>query len=93
MDYDGKAKQYFVKRFCIETSTLNKPFLFITAVKGSRLVLATTAANPQLAITYRTSPQAPLQKLQYTPDTLAVQGRKAQGSRLTQHAVTQVTLV
>ena len=81
-----------MKRFYIETSTLDKPFLLITAAKGSRLVLATTAAQPQLAITYRINPQAPLQKLQYNLNTLAVKGWKAQGSRLTQHKVIQVAL-
>lgn len=91
--YDGKTKQHFVKRFCIETSTLDKPFPFITTAKGSKLVLATTAAQPQLAITYRTAPKAPAQKLQYDLETLAVKGWKAQGSRLTQHAVTKVALV
>ena len=91
--YDGgRTQQYFVKRFYIETSTLDKPFLLITAAKGSRLVLATTAAQPQLAITYRINPQAPLQKLQYNLNTLAVKGWKAQGSRLTQHKVIQVAL-
>lgn len=91
--YDGKTQQYFVKRFCIETTTLDKKFFFIAAAKGSRLVLATTAAQPQLSITYRTSTQAPLQKLQYELDTLDVKGWKAQGSRLTKHQVTQVALL
>jgi len=49
--YDGKTKQYFVKRFCIATTTLDKQFPFIAAAKGSQLVLATTAAQPQLSIT------------------------------------------
>ena len=91
--YDGKTQQYFVKRFCIETTTLDKKFSFIDAAKGSRLVLATTAAQPQLSITYRTSAQAPLQKLQYELDTLDVKGWKAQGSRLCKHKVTQVKLL
>ena len=91
--YDGKAKQYFVKRFCVTTITLDKPFLFIAADRGSRLVLATTTAQPQLAITYRTSTQAPLQKLQYNLGTLDVKGWKASGSRLSKHKVTQVKLV
>ena len=61
--------------------------------RGSRLVLATTTAQPQLAITYRTSTQAPLQKLQYNLGTLDVKGWKASGSRLSKHKVTQVKLV
>ena len=91
--YDGKTKQYFVKKFCIETTTLGKKFSFITAAKGSRLVLVTTATHPHLSITYRTSPSAPLQTLRYDLDAIDVKGWKALGSRLTKHYVTQVELL
>ncbi len=39
---DGESKQYMVKRFLIETSTLDKEFGFISEGIGSRLVLVTT---------------------------------------------------
>ena len=91
--YGGKPKQYFVKRFCIETSTLDKKFSFIAPTPGTRLVLATTEAYPQLSITYRTSAQATPQTLRYALEGLPVQGWKAQGSRLTQHTVTKVALL
>ncbi|MEL6539402.1 MAG: DNA gyrase/topoisomerase IV subunit A [Bacteroidota bacterium] len=91
--YDGKAKQYFAKRFCIETTTLDKKFDFMTATKGTRLVLATTDVHSQLSITYRTSAQAATQMLRYDLEALAVKGCKAQGSRLAKHTVTKVTLL
>jgi topoisomerase IV subunit A len=91
--YDGKTKQYFVKKFCIETTTLDKKFSFIAAAKGSRLVLITTTTHPHLSITYRTSPSAPLQTLRYDLDAIDVKGWKALGSRLTKHHVTQVELL
>ena len=91
--YDGKTKQHFVKRFCIETTTLDKKFSFIPDTRGSKLVLATTEAHPQLSITYRTSAQATTQTLRYDLDTLAVKGWKAQGNRITQHTIKQVTLL
>jgi topoisomerase IV subunit A len=91
--YDGKTKQYFVKKFYIETTTLDKKFSFIAAAKGSRLILVTTATNPHLSITYRTSPSAPLQTLRYDLDAIDVKGWKALGSRLTKHHVTQVELL
>ena len=91
--YDGKTKQYFAKRFCIATTTLDKKFSFITTAKGSRLVLATTQAAPRLSITYRTSSQAPLQTLPYDLGALAVKGWKAVGNRLNRHQVTQVKLL
>jgi topoisomerase IV subunit A len=91
--YDGKTQQYFAKRFCIATTTLNKKFGFITTAKGSHLVLATTATNPQLTITYRTSPQAPLQILRYDLEALDVKSKQALGGRLTKHYVIQVELL
>ncbi len=88
--YDGKTQQYYAKRFCIVTTTPNKKFSFISASKGSRLVLATTQTAPQLSIKYRTGPKAPLQTLQYDLGKLDVKGWKALGSRLTQYQVAQV---
>ena len=39
--YDGKLKNYYVKRFCVETTTPNKKFTFISLNKGSKLEYAT----------------------------------------------------
>ena len=91
--YDGHTKQYFVKRFCIATTTLDKKFSFITAAPGSRLVLATTETQPQLSITYHTGSQASPQELRYSLDSLDVKGWRALGSRLTKHDVIHVKLV
>jgi topoisomerase IV subunit A len=88
--YDGKAEQYFVKRFRVDTTTLGKKFAFIVTAKGSYLVLVTTAVTPQLSITCRVSAQAPPQTLCCDLGELEVQGRKALGSRLTKHQVTRV---
>jgi len=91
--YDSKTRQYFVKRFCIETTTLDKKFSFVPEKPGTKLILATTSLQPQLSITYRTAPQASTQTLRYDLEALDVKGWKAQGSRLTQHRVQQVALL
>ena len=39
--YDGKLKNYYVKRFCVETTTPNKKFTFISLNKESKLEYAT----------------------------------------------------
>lgn len=44
--YDGDKKQYNVKRFHIETQTLDQKFLFIKEGKRNRLELATTDPHP-----------------------------------------------
>ena len=73
-----------------EATNPGKKFSFVATTKGSRLVLATLAESPKLSITYRTTPQAPPQTLRYDLDTLDIKGWKAAGSRLTNHAITQV---
>lgn len=40
--YDSKNKEYYVKRFLVETSTTGKKFEFITEHRGSKMILATT---------------------------------------------------
>ena len=45
---DNEKLQYNVKRFKIETNTLNNKFLFIKEGKGNRLVKASTADEPIL---------------------------------------------
>ena len=35
--FEGKQKKYYVKRFNVETNTMNKKFMFISQEKGSKL--------------------------------------------------------
>jgi len=44
--FDGDKKQYNVKRFHIETQSLDQKFLFIKEGKSNRLELATTEPHP-----------------------------------------------
>ncbi|MBC7381520.1 MAG: DNA gyrase/topoisomerase IV subunit A [Bacteroidia bacterium] len=44
--YDAKVKHYTIKRFLIETLTLNKKFLCIAEEKGNYILLATDYKNP-----------------------------------------------
>src|SRR5690606_3307107 len=48
--YDGGQKQHFVKRFNIETTSLDKKFLFISDSKNSKLLLASTDKRPRLEV-------------------------------------------
>lgn len=44
--FDAKAKVYYIKRFLIETQTLNKKFMCIPEEKGNFILLATDFKNP-----------------------------------------------
>lgn len=46
--YHGKHKDYYVKRFQIETTTVNKKFTFIDEAAGSKLIYASTLPAPHI---------------------------------------------
>lgn len=91
--YDGSQANYFVKRFKIETATVGKKFLFISESKGSKLVLATTAKQPQIEVELQKVNQ-PAETTIYDMDMLIdVKGWKAMGNRLTNNKVLKVKLL
>ncbi len=91
--YEGSSKNYFVKRFQIETSTLNKKFLFISETAGSKLVAVSIHPQPIAAIEYtkgknkeRISENIPL------TDLIDVKGWKALGNKVSPHNVKKVKI-
>ncbi|MEL6589945.1 MAG: DNA gyrase/topoisomerase IV subunit A, partial [Bacteroidota bacterium] len=46
--YDGKKKDYYVKRFQIETTTLGKEFIFISEESGSKLMVISGSSTPKV---------------------------------------------
>ncbi|MCH1474004.1 MAG: hypothetical protein L7V85_08840, partial [Bacteroidia bacterium] len=51
LHYDGNNKNYYVKRFIIETTTQGKRFSFITEGRGSKMVLVSTHKVPTIELT------------------------------------------
>lgn len=91
---DGESKQHMVKRFQVETSTVDKEFGFISEAIGSRLVLITTADSPEVEMEIskgkgkeKGTETANLEEL------IDVKGWKALGNKLSPHRVVNVTLV
>lgn len=91
--YDGETKKYHVKRFRVETTTLDKKFCFISGAKSSKLMLATTTSHLQLAIQYRIPNSQQVQNLVYDLETIHVKGWRALGSCLSNHPIIQVQLL
>jgi topoisomerase IV subunit A len=80
--YDGNTKSWFVKRFRIETSTVDKPFLFITEARSSYVAVASTEEQPQIEIEYADK-GSQKEKTLYDVDVLAeLRGWKALGNKL-----------
>lgn len=92
--YDGNSKQHYVKRFLIETSSLDKKFSFITDVRSSKLLIVTTQEHPQVELTFNRQGSKQSEKEYFDLDVLVeVKGWKALGNRLTKHKLKDIHLV
>lgn len=92
--YDGTQGNFFVKRFRIETSSVDKKFSFISDGKGSRLVVASTDPQPQVEVTFKKSSKDKEETTLYDLDVLIeVRGWKALGNKLSNYKVTKVKLL
>ena len=90
--FDGSAKNFFVKRFLIETTTLNKRFNFITEHKQSYLKLVTTDAQAQVSVTFMKGKVE--DQMDYDLEMLIdVKGWKALGNKLSAHEVLELKLI
>ncbi len=89
--YDGNSKQYYVKRFLIETTTPDKRFSFITDTRSSKLWMAATEAQPQAQVTFVRDGSRKHEQQVFDLDVLVdIKGWKALGNRLTKHKVKEV---
>ena len=90
--FDGATKGFFVKRFLIETTTLNKRFNFITEHKQSYLKLVTTDTQAQVSVTLIKGKSE--EQMDYDLEMLIdVKGWKAIGNKLSTHEVKDLQLI
>jgi len=78
---DNEKLQYNVKRFKIETTSLNSKYLFIKEGKGNLLEAVTTTKNPVLILNTGRGQQLVTKKIKVA-DLVDVMGWKAIGSKL-----------
>jgi topoisomerase-4 subunit A len=89
---DGKTKNYFVKRFLIETTTLSKKFPFISEEKGSQMLCATTGEKGVVKVVTENK-KGEKEEWSLQLDTfMEVRGWKTLGQKLTADKVKKVTL-
>jgi topoisomerase-4 subunit A len=84
---DHEKLQYNVKRFKIETNTLNSKFLFIKEGKDNRLMKATTASEPILDMQSGRGTQVRKAKIKLHK-VVDIMGWKAIGNKLTDYSKT-----
>lgn len=92
--YDGASKNYYVKRFKVETSTLGKNFIFISEESGSKLMVVSVAKDPTIELTHRkdSKSEKKVSLLSFIA-LIEVKGWKAMGNKLTSDQVLKVKLI
>ena len=91
--YDGKNRSYYVKRFNIETTTLDKKYLFISENQGSRYVLATSQKAPVVEVQTKNSKKEIEWQTIKLDEFIDVKGWKAMGNKLSYDKVMKVKLL
>jgi topoisomerase-4 subunit A len=92
--YEGEHKIYYIKRFKIETTTIDKKFLFITDTKNSRLLAVSTDKYPRMSVKTKADRKAPVETQSINVDEFVeVRGWKAIGQKLNVHEVVEVKML
>ncbi|GHB29281.1 DNA gyrase/topoisomerase IV subunit A [Mongoliitalea lutea] len=90
--YDGASKTYFVKRFLIETTTINKKFSVVSDHRQSYLKVVSTAKQPQVKVQLQKGKER--EEVEYDLDMLIdVKGWKAIGNKLSSHPILDIQLI
>jgi topoisomerase-4 subunit A len=92
--YDGKSKNYMVKRFVFENTVTGKQTSIISDENGSKLVIISGAAQPVVKVVQlKGKTLIPEEADLNLTDLIDVKGMKAMGNRLSVHQVKSVELL
>ena len=91
--FDGSNKTHLIKRFHLETTSLDKKFLFISDHKTSKLIAITDNYAPNVQIKHK--PDGKTNELEIIPieDIAEVRGWKALGSKLNYPKLVEVSFL
>ena len=91
---EGESKIHYVKRFKIETSTLDKRFLFISETKGSKLLAVTANPEPLVELKIQKDKKADKETEKIgLHEFIDVKGWKAMGNKLNYYKIHSVGLL
>ena len=91
--FDGANKTHFIKRFKIETSTIDKKFLFISDHKASKLVASSINYAPNVQIKHKPDGKTSEIELMPIDELVDVRGWKAIGSKLNYPKLTDAKFI
>jgi topoisomerase-4 subunit A len=89
--FEAAQKNYFIKRFKIETTTIDKKFSFIGDTKGSKLIMATTDAHPRAEAAIEKNKGEVEKELLVIDETTEVRGWKALGNKVSAFKIKEIT--
>jgi topoisomerase IV subunit A len=92
--YDGDQRNYHIKRFIIETSTLDKKFLFLTDHNRTELLMASYDAKPRIEIKYKKTRKSEQEtELFKVEELIEVKGWKALGNKLNYEKIVDIKML
>ncbi len=80
--FEALQKNYFAKRFKIETTTMDKKFSFIGDTKGSKLIFVSTDVHPRMEVVVEKSKTETQSEIISLDSFVDVRGWKALGNRV-----------
>jgi len=87
--FDGESKEYYVKRFQIETKTEDQRFLFISEHKNSKLEVVSTHPNATILFNHlKGKNKEKTEETLVLAEFIDVKGWRAQGNKLSPHTIT-----
>jgi len=90
---DGKSGNYYVKRFLIETTTMDKPFEFLSEHKNSKLIAASTAPDTAIEVTTKNKTGEKITEVVDIVDFMEVKGWKTLGNKLGGSEIVKIKLL
>ncbi|AUD06376.1 DNA gyrase/topoisomerase IV subunit A [Spirosoma pollinicola] len=92
--YEANQKAWYVKRFKVETTSLDKKFSYIGDAKGSKSLAITNDRYPRIEIQHQVKDRGPLEIMVLEPEGfIDVRGWKALGNKLPFAKVKDVKLL
>ncbi len=92
--YDGDSQNYYVKRFVIETSTLDKKFLFITDHNRSQLLAISYDDLPRVELKFKEERRSEVETKEFKVEEMVdVRGWNAKGYKLNYSTVKEVKML
>ncbi len=89
---EGSTKTFFIKRFKVETTTLNKRFSFISDSKNSKLLFAEYGEQMSVNVSHKVKSKK-VERIFDLEDLIDVKGWKAIGNKFPVQQVTKVEII